>query len=324
MDVSPSRHAERYVEFSRLELLTSGPGPHRKVAERLARESPDPAWAIGLYGMAYTTAGMEVLLRYFPDRGVFIGPDEVSVVAPLVPHRDERVVNGWGPKRLYEMLKRYQGWLLTGGLEQAQQADSFDEAFKLVGGQLQHFGRFFGIKLYEALERTVGLPHFDDIRPHNGHWARKSLQLVWPHHDPYDNSKRGRDEAHGLANTLRFLAEDNGVHLEWFEVESMLCNYRQGCNGKKYPGGDVDGDLGFINQGRAKNPDLEFRSLQHREQVVPGWARGEVQGWTGIRSLLYPVMRDHDYLWSDSHYDWQESIQDLSTPFHWIDAERPR
>jgi len=280
---TPAEHLDNYIEFSRLEKLTSGPGPHRKVAERLALESSDPAWAIGLYGMAYTTAGMEVLLSFYPTRESHV--QHADTVAHLVPRRDERVVNGFGPTRLREMLLSYQGWLDDGGLERAQSAECFDEAFKLVGGQLTHFGRFFGIKLYEALERTMGLPHFDDVRPKNGHWSRRTLQLFEPTHDPFSNKRADQDEANEIAWQVRAAAYGRGVDLSYFEVESMLCNYRQALNGEKYPGGDVDGDLGYVRQGQLLNPGLEFRTLHHRKEIVPVWARGEARDWDGKRPL---------------------------------------
>ena len=48
--------------------------------------------------------------------------------------------------------------------------------------------------------------------------------------------------------------------------------------------------------------------FEARKKLFPSEVLGELNGWDGIRELLTSVLRNYDYTWSDSVYDYVATL----------------
>ena len=322
--MTPEQHFTGLTEFARWERATGGSDPHMRVAELVAKERyPDDdigqAWFCGLYTACYNVPAAEVLatFRSRPEdvlEDVSGFQEEISELWPVLPMRRERKASGFGRVKLAEYIVGYATWLSNGGLNQLEATSDFDECYALLQDSIKYNARYFTMKLYEVLHRTVQAPPYPmlDIRPKKGQYARRTITFIHPEHDPYSDSVASIKEAHTLSSYLRNMLASEGVVLDWFTFEVMLCNYRQAADGRQYPGRALDSELGHYMQAAAC-PDVDFLTLEKRIEVSPSECLGEVQGWGGRRKELGRCWPDHDYTWCDILYDYN-AMTDIAHP----------
>lgn len=324
---SPAWHRQMFSDFARWEVASGGPDPHMRLAVRLATDSDDPAWTAGCYVGPYIVSTGLAITDTWSRRDVLARPRGLEKWIGdhwgVLPIRKERKVNGVGPKKLAETLAGYARWLDDGGLERVGGAAWPDS---LAAVDPPNFGRYFGMKLYETLRRTVAetgagpeIPEMEDVVPSGGRYSRKGLALLYPEHDYRVNGKRACDEAVTLTTDLRDRLADEGVPVSWFVLEVLLCNYRQGVDGGQYPGRAHDSELGHLARVGPAFPAVPSRLLAARAELFPGRCLGEVgEKWAGRRLELGKVMTERGYVWSDLLYDYV-STSDLGRPAKWRD-----
>jgi hypothetical protein len=137
--------------------------------------------------------------------------------------------------------------------------------------------------------------------------------MIFPQHDPKDDSPAGLDEANRLSNELRAYRSD----MSWFTVEVLLCNYRQAVNGHQYPGRAHDSEMGhgrLVEEYCRDSVQLETGlKLWEERKKFPREHLGELSGWFGRRLELGQVMNEHNYVWSDLIYDYNATV-DVADP----------
>lgn len=298
-----------FLDFARYEVLCGGPDPHLKLAVHLAQDTPCPAWFIGLYTIPYNIPSAEVLFHHLPEPTTISELQAEELWSSIVV-RKERRVNGFGPKKLAETINAYHDWILDRSNQPFKDFDEFRSSLK-------NYGRYFGMKLYEALRRAgeIDVPMFTDIQPKDGKLSRKGLTLIFPEHDYKAKDQFACLEANELANELVEMCNESEMFAEtidWFTIEVLLCEYRQAVRGGQYPGRAHDSELDHYRTVSAKNPEVQFRMLEARRQLFPHWALGELQGWEGRRPLG-TVMNQYGYVWSDKIYSYLRTT-DFSQP----------
>ena len=313
----PRTHRRAFREFVRYELLCGGPDPHMKLAQSIAGQlSADlmqRAWFIGCYIGPYNVPTGEAIFADWshPVRALHEPWDFEDWIrsnwSNLVLRRERRPVRS--PRKFAEHMLDYADWLTRpGGFEALARAESFEESIEIVR-QVRYNGRYATMKLYETLRRTCGLPkyEFTDIRPAGGWSPRLALSWLYPDDAVELN---GNDSAFNLtmaqwdAELLRYELKMGGIDLDWFNLEVMLCDYKQAYDGRQYPGRAHDSELGHLRKVQAAFPNTVFRTLNTRSLLFPSWALGEVQGWEGRRDECSAVLGEHGYTWSDAIYDY--------------------
>jgi hypothetical protein len=321
--MTPEQHLKGFTEFCRWEKATGGSDPHMRVAELVAKERyPDDrmgqAWFVGLYTACYNVPAAEIMttLRHYPQdvlEDVSGFEEEISEVWPFLPMRRERKAAGFGRQKLADYIVGYARFLDEFGLSYLDDTDNFDECYSLLQDSIKYNARYFTMKLYEVMHRTINNPKYPmtDIRPKKGQYARRTLTFINPQHDPYSDKPEALAEAHSLSLGLMDVLWEEGVELDWFTFEVMLCNYRQAADGRQYPGRALDSELGHYIQASAY--PIKFHMMEKRLEVSPPECLGEIQGWGGRRKELGRCWPDHGYTWCDILYDYNAMI-DIAEP----------
>jgi len=308
------KHRDNFEAFAKFELACGGPDPHLIISAWLARQSPDPRWFPGLYTIVYNVPSAEVLNHYLPFPAK-ISEAEAQDLWKKIVVRKERRVNGFGPIKLMETLNAYVDVLENNTLEMAEAYDTFDEQFNHIKSSVKNYGRYFGIKLYECLRQatSISLLPFDNMLPKDGQLSRKGLALIYPEHDYKAKDVFSCITANELTEQLMLRLKAQDIKVNWFQMEALLCEFRQASERHQYPGRAHDSELDHLQTVQVLNPEVEFRTLEARKELFPHWALGELNGWGGRRPLGH-VMNEYGFIWSDEVYSWEKSTDRLNSP----------
>lgn len=292
-----------------------------KMAEHLATKSSDPLWLAGCYTVPYVVSTMVAITNRWTRKAVLADEGKlkgwVNEHWEHLPIRKERRVNGMGPDKLADVMVGYASWLEEGNLERLHGLP-FEEAFG--GLNPPHYGRYFKMKLYEVLRRTLRrtksrtvIPEMPDILPKDGAHPRKGLALMFHEHDYKSNKVEDLGQANELSGELKQDLEEAGITVDWFVTEVLLCNYRQAVNGGQYPGRAHDSELGHYHVVQRGFPEVG-KVLKCRADLFDGRYLGEVgDRWQGRRVEIGKVLMEYGYVWSDALYDYNATT-DLARP----------
>lgn len=321
MDFTTRDYRRLYADFVRYERAAGGPDPHMTLAGALSEgEAPqERAWRLMCYLAAYNVPTGVVLWTEWPWRRVL---EETIALEPWIREhwaglafRRERRAVRTSTKLAAHLVSCAQFvergvWFGWSGV--------YDEAWKdalAVYGT----GRYIGIKLLEGLRRFAGAPVvLSDLRARGGSSPREALALLYPTHADAllgDDRREHLDRADMCGAWAREeLAEQRGLSVTWYELQSTLCEWKQSVIGRsQYPGRAQDSELAHYGRvagawnGRLAGPLIEI--LHARARLFPEWALGERNGWDGRRDELGPLLDTYGYTWSDSLYDYQATLQ---------------
>jgi hypothetical protein len=198
-----------------------------------------------------------------------------------------------------------------------------EDAYELAWNRVcntDRIGRYVAIKLLELWRRDGTLQiATPDIRP-KGAWSpRKTLGELFP-----GTGVEARDDNKALLETVRHysreavarLAGDYGVEIDLFELQVVLCEYRESWEGKKqYPGRSLDSELGYARKAKelwGVNTEL----WNTRVRLFPLKHLGELNGWEGPRKEVAVVLHDYGYTWSDLLFDFT-ATKNMREPVSW-------
>lgn len=208
---------------------------------------------------------------------------------------------------------------------------SYAEAWKSLDS-VYTWGRYVKIKWLETCRRFLGpdYAHFEapDIHGSGGWSPRKALGILYPEYamvvaNKARNDKQTLNFVHSLAQELRAYVSENWVETSTYELEALLCNYRQTLSTGKtfYAGRTIDSELEYhkkIINFWGDNPYLgTFNFFSSRLKAFPIETLGEIQGWDGVRADLSPLLREDNIVWSDAVFSYNASKDDLSHPKTW-------
>lgn len=328
LGLTAEEHWRGFIEFCRYDMLTGGPDPHMSVVANLVHDAPlvERAWACGLYATIYNVPSMMVLLERWPTAAALLSDAGVATWvaenwAGLTFRRERRAVRSVGKltEALYALAAHLQGHLngIVGERD-------FERVWGYVQG-VKYMGRYSGMKFAEALRRTgVVQAAMPDMRPVGGWSPRQALSYLHPEHV---GALLGADTAENLAeanyvfDSTLFRLRANGVQIDAYRAQALLCDYKQAWHGRQYPGRAVDSELQHLAKIRPYWEQVRPQMWREVEESFycaratshPEWSRGELQGWGGPREDLTTTWQVHRYMWSDNLFDFHATV-DFAAP----------
>lgn len=317
---STEEHWKFFAEFCGWEMKSGGPDPQLAMVNGLqqGKSQAQRLWGLGCYIAVYNVAYAEALWREW-----LWGEVKLATRKQLLPHLKEH----WSkvttrverrcvrrPDWMCEFLLGYR--LFVWDYAQLQKecksltpTAAYEHAWDRAL-QVPRLGRYVALKLLEYLKRYEGLPvQAPDIRPKGGWSPRRTLATLWE--DPEVAVENDRPEVLALVNdycteTLRRLAGDFGLDLDLFQLQVMLCEYRESWEGERqYPGRSLDSELKYAYKAEH---DWGHKSgiWAVRKKLFPHEHLGELQGWDGPREYPAQALAHHKFTWTDLKYDYHE------------------
>lgn len=317
-------HVANFLEFSRLHLLSGCPDPHLKIAVHQMVQEDDPyesAWRAGCYVAPYEVCTGSLIWSNWNVWDARNKPEQFTKwIADTWPkwniRRERRAART--PTKMAECLLSYANFVTTPELLAAHARDKYDDFWKLADANLRYFGRYALIKLLHALHTGGIIEHpINDIRPAGGWSPRETMALLDPAMEELYTKNSTKPDVLAVIKTrtdiVKELLEDHvGEKVSYYDVEVLLCNYRQ--YPKHHPGWPLDSDLNYYHTfvQNWEEPVFDWKAV--RAELFPAEVLGEIQGWEGPREELNEVFPKHGYLWSDVLYDYQASKANLASP----------
>jgi len=166
---------------------------------------------------------------------------------------------------------------------------------------VKFYARYMAIKFLEYLGRTVNTDLIlTDLRA-GGAWSpRRTLSWLYPDikslADKDDNSRNALDTVEYYALLARTKLEAFGVKVNFFQLQVMLCEFREALVGGYYPGASLDEELDYIAIAH-KNPRPGFNTkpiLEARKELFAHEHLGEVDGWDGLRKEKFKEWKNKE------------------------------
>ncbi len=307
-------HWEQFPAFAGAEIASGGPDPHMAMigyaCQGLDREQT--LWRIGMYGAVYNAPTAQVLWeRYTPDSVLAKDPTDLTASLradweALSWRRERRAIRT--PEKLERYLRSYAEWI---GRHNPPDWDSYGKGWSVVS-EIYGVGRYMSMRLLELYSRYCGAPiALEDLRPRDAWSPRQALALLYPEHAAVLLGGDAADEiatVSDIAKDARERLRDQGLELSWYDLQTLLCDWKQAWSGgKRYPGWSHDAELVFWC---VETPHMQDKMLLRRARLAlfPHECLGEIQGWGGRREFqLGPCLRSYGLVWSDLHYDFLAS-----------------
>ncbi len=325
--ITADQHWRWFTEFAEYELATGGPDPHAKYVGILAQpcDWKERVWRGGLYSAVYTAPTAEAIWRAWPYQRV-AESSQGALLEWLTTHwaglplrRERRAVRT--PEKLARCLWSYHQWMeyqLVPYVENLHPDPykAYESMWGFADKALYGFGRYALTKLLDFYEQYCDVPiRMGDIRPVGGWSPRLTLALLFPqaHLDARSNSPGNIADADLWALIGQERLRDEGLELDWFRYEVMLCEYRQSVERERqYPGRSIDSELKYLQavehywDAYAGSIDWSYRSdiWQVRQNIHPVECLGEYNGWDGPRDDLGGFLNASERTWSDQLWDY--------------------
>jgi hypothetical protein len=327
-----TRVLEQFGEFCLLKKSVNGPDVHMKAAGTGTQDSGYlRPWRLAVYNNFCSTPTAAVIWSRFPEtHNVRYHPLEtqefIAAWWPGLPIRQNRRPARSVPK-LAQSLITLATWMDE---EYPKLGDlSYDEAWKSLDS-VYTWGRYVKIKFLETARRYLGFEQLvaPNIEAAGGWSPRKALSFIYPEYERVianksRNDKRTLAHVYSVADEVRAYVSENWVEVSNYELEALLCNYKQTLSTRKafYVGRTIDSELEYDAKIRAywgDDPYLgTFDFFRTRRQAFPDHTLGEYNDWDGVRKDLSNVLSEQNYIWSDTVYDYQASKEDLANPVRW-------
>lgn len=326
------RHRDGFAEFCRLKIDVNGPDVHMKMAgvgtEGIALR--ERMWWFGIYtNLCSTPPAAAIWARWPLDRALEEGDELEGWLrenwAGLPVRKNRRPVRS--PAKLARGILGYARWLDSEMSDPVLNWANYDSVWNSVSENVIFFGRYATIKLLEVFRRYVGFDKLvaPDIRANGGWSPRKCLAFLYPEHGRLlvqgGNSREAIGEIHALAAQERLrVSKAINRDVSFYELEALLCNYRQTLSGTFYVGRTIDSELAYylkVATHFARDPYVRerFDFFGTRKRVFPRECLGEFNMWEEeVRKDLFGVYAEYGYLWSDRVYDYARSKADLAHP----------
>lgn len=310
------------------ELSTGGPDPHIALAAHLATaydkvDAQEVFWRAGCYVAVYTVFCAEALWQALPlERALALGPIGLESWvrdhwAGMALRNERRPVKS--VKKLAEHLSSLATWCSGAAL-----GGDYGFYWESYNGEVRYVGRYATIKYLETIKQAFDLDiEQPGIMPAGAWSPRLTLSFMHPNFDELLN--RGGDRpptlatVDELAEATRFdLEEHYGEPVSNFQIEVLLCNFRQALKGR-YPGRSHDSELKYRDKVKGfwinvREHDSHFFSA--REALFDPRVLGERNGWDRPREVLEDTHPKYGYFWSDAFYDFNQTT-DFSKPVRW-------
>lgn len=312
--VTPEDHFRGLAEFIVGVDRAGGTTPHvAMTVESMNREDDllDKLWWAGCYALAYNWPTAEVLHTHRrPQNG--INQEVLTQWLELnwagVPIRKER-------KAIYRKPFFAESAAAYLRLAQAMANNTdwpqdYQSAYDLFNTRTRYMGRYIAIRWLEVMRRAFDLPwRMPDVRADGGQHPRKAMALIYPEDAPAllggNSARELRVTDRAAERLLLDLYLEYDIRSDYYELQSLLCEYKQQVLAKKqYPGKSIDTEMAYRAKVVKHWGDVETDFWSVREACFPEWSLGEKMGWDGVRPELGRTLVEHGFTWSDSLYDY--------------------
>jgi hypothetical protein len=328
-------HRRFFAEFCKWELASGGPDSQLPTVAEMAQSSSDSEeerlWKAFCYIGVYNVPYGEVMWRNWSFEAAWSHPTELrtwldgAYDAKKITTRMERR----SCRRSFQMNEYLfgarhfidSGWSKL--VDQCKNTDpyfAYEIAWKRIN-QLPTVGRYAAIKLIEYLRRYHGLAvSTPDIRPKDAWSPRHTLGYIFPERGlgNKDNSLPALGVAdQACKDAITMLRDEFDVHIDMFQLQVLLCEYRESWESKKqYPGRSLDSELKYAIKAQ---DEWNYRSdiWNARAKLFPHEHLGELNGWDGTRKDVAVCLATHLYTWTDLLYDYIHT-KDMTEPLKWV------
>lgn len=321
-------HYQQFKEFCIKEIALNGPDPQLLTVAKMSEGVSDleMMWRGGVAVGVWNVPTAYEIWNKFDFEAAFTIPRDLSDFihtnwAGILTRRERRCVRT--PDKLVKYLDDLANWIAFS----VQKMDSYpnatyDDWWESVQ-EIKYMGRYIALKYLEFLRAFTGRSKLavPDIRADGGWSPVKSLCMIRPVLSPWlvSNLSRKEKNAHieKEAASLMGQLEIDGVEINFFQLQVMLCEYRTGYeHAHQYPGRSLDEELEYATKSSEYWKDSKMDSnpmFQARIAAFPSVALGEEHDWNGIRHELGTCIKEHGYFWTDLEYDY-EATKDLANP----------
>lgn len=234
-------HWREFQAFADAEIASGGPDPQVCLTARATEpyEDREAARMAGLFVSAYTCGGGTAL--WMTDhRGEDLQSFLVEHTEGIPTRRERRVI--WSTNKR-KMTLNIESWIDFAEKLPQHRSLSYPELYDTIHKEVLYFGRYATMKVIEVLyDRHLIDNTQSDIRPRGAKFPRRTLGLLFPEHAHRLTSSYNDEDTIQLVNRCAAAVKDRSGIETWFDLETLLCNYRQSLNGK-YPGRSHDREL---------------------------------------------------------------------------------
>ena len=323
--MTPDEHILRMAEFVKGVELSGGTTPHVAMTVASMALLTDPLeklWFAGCYALTYNWPTAErIFLEWRPadfNRADFLMWSEDNWDGVFLRKERKAVFRKPFFAESASSYLDFARWML----QQDSWPEDYLDALDMFTSRCRYMGRYIGIRWLEVMRRAFDTGWvMPDVRSDGGEHPRKALALMYPGDAIAllgGNSKREVHIADQAADRcLLDLRVEFGLTLDYYDLQSLLCEYKQSVIGKKqYPGKSIDTEMDYFRRvygywGEAKAGESAFYRV--RAECFPDWSRGELSGWSGVRKELGAALVEHELTWSDSVYDYSATT-DMAYP----------
>jgi hypothetical protein len=284
---------KEFTEFCRQERAV-GPDPQIDTILTLAEwgHSPqDTLWLIGCYGAHHCVPSAFAVWGEWrvddPRIQTQLFWDWLEAHWEALPVRPEMRSHRMLEKRA-RCLQDFNIWAREG---HALDYQSYEEAWTHSIEFVKYYNRYMAIKVLEMVSRSVNpKTTLTDLRARNAWSPRKALAAIWEvDHNPYSDDPADIAWAEDAANYLIAQLRTDGVEVNHFQLQVLLCEYREATEGTYYPGASLDEELGYINIASEHfDPSAIYDA---RNELFPHEHLGEKHGWNDVRKEKYEVFK---------------------------------
>jgi hypothetical protein len=279
-----------FTDFVKAEKAAGGPDAQLKLMCELTRmhncDVCETVWMIGCYGAVHCVPTAFATWQEFRPQEIV--QDNKRLHAWLIEHWAELPVrvemrSARMPEKRLICLTDFANYALN-----YIQGMAYEQRWAHSQQNVKYYGRYMAIKVLEMLRMTVD-PHLiaPDVRARGGWSPRRSMAMLLPWNEILDQDENRTPAAtrameEGAIVVQAKLAE-LGVEVSLFQLQVLLCNFREALNGRFYDGGGHDEEMEFIALVSKKFPAVADALYAARKNIFDPVYLGEMSGWHGLR-----------------------------------------
>jgi hypothetical protein len=287
-----SSHWPLFRKFIRAEKAVGGPDCQFTLmlehAKRHAGDLPphDMMWLIGCYGAHHCAMPAYEVFNAFRYEDVLDHPRRLR--SWLKEHW--RALPVRREMRSHRMLdKRWKCLVDFAHYARSNRwkCGTFDEVWDDSQKQVKFYGRYMAIKVLELMYRTVrpDMPSID-IRAQHAWSPRAAMALLYPEHADWIGDRK-RNDPETVCRVEKFARKiyrdlhEHDIDVSYFELQGLLCNYKEMLYGRFYPGAGHDEDIEYMREYARDFDSAPW--WKTRARIFDHRYLGEINGWDGLR-----------------------------------------
>lgn len=287
---------DTFAEFVRTETGVFGPDCQLKLLVALGGGATDAerVWLNGCYGAHHCVPSGYAVWKQFRASDL------------LEPYTQERLYDwlnrNWDllpvrpEMRSHRMIEKRWRCLVDFAhyaMSHRWQNGTYEEVWADSISQVKYYSRYMAIKYLELLRMTVRPDlQLRDLRARNAWSPRIGLALMFPGKigrivgDRDDNSDYAIELAEECAlEVLEELKDVYGIEISHFQLQVLLCNFREMLVGGFYPRAGHDEEMDYLKLADDLESTKDVWTM--RSHLFPRHLLGEHGGWHGIQKSEY-------------------------------------